>query len=100
METLAWNYCDVLINRGIKDRATFAIQMLEKYAAHGLVMHSNRSCKPYSFGQYTIKKIVQEQVGKPSLVLEADICDPRFYQEEQIDEAIDSFFDTLTATHN
>lgn len=100
MNTLALNYCNVLINRGIKDRADFAIKMLEKYAAHGLVMHSNRSCKPYSFGQYSIKKIVQEQTGKPSLILEADICDPRFYQEERIDEAIESFLDTLAASQN
>jgi benzoyl-CoA reductase/2-hydroxyglutaryl-CoA dehydratase subunit BcrC/BadD/HgdB len=100
MDTLALNYCDVLINRGIEARADFAIKMLEKYSAHGMVMHSNRSCKPYSFGQYTIRKIIQEQINKPSLILEADICDPRFYQDERIDETIDSFFDTLVASQN
>jgi bcr-type benzoyl-CoA reductase subunit B len=100
LNTLAQNYCDVLINRGIETRAAFAIEMLEKYSAHGLVMHSNRSCKPYSFGQYTIQKLIQERSGKPSLILEADICDPRLYQEEQIEEAIDAFFDTLAATSN
>jgi len=97
METLTLNYSDVLINRGIEARVAFALEMLEKYSAHGLVMHSNRSCKPYSFGQYTIRRLIQERSGKPSLILDADICDPRFYQEEKIEETIDSFFDTLVS---
>ncbi len=70
-------------------------EMIEKYDADGLVMHSNRSCKPYSLGQYDLQKMVMDQLGIPSLIIEADMVDERHFAESQIETRIDAFMETL-----
>jgi benzoyl-CoA reductase/2-hydroxyglutaryl-CoA dehydratase subunit BcrC/BadD/HgdB len=71
------------------------IAMIDKYDVQGLVMHSNRSCKPYSFGQYDIRRIIQEKRGIPTLMLEADMVDERSFSEAQVETRIDAFMEML-----
>ena len=69
--------------------------MIRLYDVDGLVMHSNRSCKPYSFGQMDIMKIVREKAGIPVLMLEADMLDPRSFSLSQADTRIDAFMEII-----
>ena len=69
--------------------------MIDKYEVDGLVMHSNRSCKPYSLGQYDIQKIIQQKRGIPTLLIEADMVDERSFSESQIETRIDAFMEVL-----
>jgi benzoyl-CoA reductase/2-hydroxyglutaryl-CoA dehydratase subunit BcrC/BadD/HgdB len=61
-------------------------------------MHSNRSCKPYSLGQYDIQKIIQQKRGVPTLLIEADMADERSFSESQIETRIDAFMEVLKNT--
>jgi benzoyl-CoA reductase/2-hydroxyglutaryl-CoA dehydratase subunit BcrC/BadD/HgdB len=70
-------------------------EMIRKYDVDGLVMHSNRSCKPYSLGQYDIQKMVMKEFGIPSLIIEADQVDERNFSEGQIETRIDAFMETI-----
>jgi benzoyl-CoA reductase/2-hydroxyglutaryl-CoA dehydratase subunit BcrC/BadD/HgdB len=63
----------------------------------GLVMHSNRSCKPYSLGQYDLQKLVMKELNLPTLIIEADMVDARSFSESQIETRIDAFMETLKA---
>ena len=56
--------------------------MAKEFKVDGLVIHSARSCKPYSVGQYDIKRLMMDRLGLPSVVIEADITDYRNYSEE------------------
>jgi benzoyl-CoA reductase/2-hydroxyglutaryl-CoA dehydratase subunit BcrC/BadD/HgdB len=71
------------------------VQMIDKYEVDGLMMHSNRSCKPYSLGQYDIQKIIQQKRGIPTLLMEADMVDERSFSESQIETRIDAFMEVL-----
>jgi benzoyl-CoA reductase/2-hydroxyglutaryl-CoA dehydratase subunit BcrC/BadD/HgdB len=71
------------------------LQMIDKYNVDGLVMHSNRSCKPYSLGQYDIQKIIQRQSAIPTMLLEADMVDERSFSESQIETRIDAFMEVI-----
>jgi benzoyl-CoA reductase/2-hydroxyglutaryl-CoA dehydratase subunit BcrC/BadD/HgdB len=75
--------------------ARTVLEMVDKYDVDGIVMHSNRSCKPYSLGQYDIQRIVEQQKGIPSLMLEADMTDERKFSESQIETRIDAFIEVL-----
>jgi benzoyl-CoA reductase/2-hydroxyglutaryl-CoA dehydratase subunit BcrC/BadD/HgdB len=77
--------------------AETVIDMVDKYDADGVVMHSNRSCKPYSLGQYDIQRIVQEKRKVPTLMIEADMVDERSFSESQIETRIDAFMEVLKA---
>ncbi|TFH40929.1 MAG: 2-hydroxyacyl-CoA dehydratase, partial [Chrysiogenales bacterium] len=70
-------------------------EMIRKYDVDGLVMHSNRSCKPYSLGQYDIQKMVMKEFGIPSLIIEADQVDERNFSDGQIETRIDAFMETI-----
>jgi len=71
------------------------LDMVDKYRVDGIVMHSNRSCKPYSFGQYDIQRIVERERGIPSLVIEADMVDERSFSESQVATRIDAFMEMI-----
>ena len=95
--TMAEGYTRIYLNIGVDEMAESVIEMIDKYDADGLVMHSNRSCKPYSLGQYDIRRIVQEKRGVPTLIIEADMVDERSFAESQIETRIDAFMEVLKA---
>jgi benzoyl-CoA reductase/2-hydroxyglutaryl-CoA dehydratase subunit BcrC/BadD/HgdB len=95
LETMAEAYSRIYLNIGVDEMAANVIAMIDKYNVDGVVMHSNRSCKPYSLGQYDIQKIIQEEKQVPTLMIEADMVDERFFSEKQIQNRIDAFMEIL-----
>ncbi len=95
LNSLAEAYTRIYLNIGIDQMAETVIEMIHKYDVDGLVMHSNRSCKPYSFGQYDIEKIVKAKTGIPTLMIEADMVDERHFADGPIDTRIDVFMEIL-----
>jgi len=95
INTMAEGYSRIYLNIGVDQMADQVIAMIDKYDVQGLVMHSNRSCKPYSFGQYDIRRIIQEKRGLPTLMLEADMVDERSFSEAQVETRIDAFMEML-----
>ncbi len=95
IESMAEAYTRIYLNIGVDEMARDVVSMIDKYSADGLVMHSNRSCKPYSFGQLDIQRIVREKRGLPSLMIEADMVDERFFSESQIETRIDAFMEVV-----
>jgi bcr-type benzoyl-CoA reductase subunit B len=93
--TMAECYTRIYLNIGVDEMARTVMAMVDKYDVDGIVMHSNRSCKPYSLGQYDIQRIVEKQKGIPSLMLEADMTDERKFSESQIETRIDAFIEIL-----
>ncbi len=93
--SMAEAYTRIYLNIGIDEMAGKVIEMIDKYDVHGMVMHSNRSCKPYSFGQYDIQDIIRRERELPVLIIEADMVDERSFSEGQIDTRIDAFIEML-----
>jgi benzoyl-CoA reductase/2-hydroxyglutaryl-CoA dehydratase subunit BcrC/BadD/HgdB len=92
---LARTYATVYINQSLQARAELMSDLVERFGVDGVVMHSNRSCKPYSLGQYEVLEQVITRTGVAGLVLEADMCDTRLYAEEPIKNRIQAFLDLL-----
>jgi bcr-type benzoyl-CoA reductase subunit B len=95
LETMAEGYSRIYLNIGVDQMAEQVIEMAKKYDVDGIVMHSNRSCKPYSFGQYDIQRIVGEKMGIPTLMIEADMVDERNFSESQVETRIEAFIEVL-----
>jgi benzoyl-CoA reductase/2-hydroxyglutaryl-CoA dehydratase subunit BcrC/BadD/HgdB len=94
---LARTYSTVYINQSLQARADQMTDLVRRFGIDGMVFHSNRSCKPYSLGQYELLEQVSQQTGVPGLILEADMCDTRLYAEETIKNRIQAFLDLLEA---
>jgi len=95
LDSMAEGYTRIYLNISVDEMAENVTRMIDKYEVDGLVMHSNRSCKPYSLGQYDIQKIIQQKRGIPTLLLEADMVDERSFSESQIETRIDAFMEVL-----
>lgn len=96
-QAMAEQYTDVFINSGPETRLKELLEMVERYSLDGIVMHSDRSCRTYSFGQYDLAATLRNDHGIPTLILEADMNDTRVYAEEQVNTRIDAFIETLEA---
>jgi hypothetical protein len=46
-------------------------------------------------GQYELLEHVGQRTGVPGLVLEADMCDTRYYAEEPVKNRVQAFLDLL-----
>lgn len=95
LTSMADAYTRVYLNISIDLMVDQVLALMERYSADGLVMHSNRSCKPYSLGQYDTARAVTERTGKPALIIEADMTDSRVYSEAQVRERVDAYIESL-----
>ncbi len=92
---LARTYATVYINQSLQARADQMTDLVERFGVDGMVFHSNRSCKPYSLGQYELLEEIGRRTGVPGLILEADMCDTRLYADEPVKNRIQAFLDLL-----
>lgn len=88
-------YTRIYLNIGVDQMVKIVKKMIKKYDVDGFVMHSNRSCKPYSLGQLDIMRMVQNDTGLPCLMIEADMVDERAFSESQIETRIDAFMELV-----
>jgi len=97
MGGLAAAYATIFLNQSLEYRVDMMARLIQEYQVDGFVMHSNRSCKPYSLGQYAVKRAVSERTGVPGLVIESDMCDARSFAPEPARTRIQAFMEALAA---
>ena len=97
LRTMAANYIAGYINHGLDYRERELAEMAEKFHLDGFVMHSNRSCRAYSFGQYELARRLEKKHGLPTIMIEADQSDTRAWSDEQVATRIDAFMESITA---
>jgi benzoyl-CoA reductase/2-hydroxyglutaryl-CoA dehydratase subunit BcrC/BadD/HgdB len=89
-------YANIILNRDLKNRIRLMVRMAREFSVDGVVLHSDRSCKPYSIGQVDLKEKLAQELGVPVLMLDADHADPRSYTEEQVSLRAQAFLETLS----
>ncbi|MBC7233715.1 MAG: 2-hydroxyacyl-CoA dehydratase [Chloroflexi bacterium] len=95
MEGIATAYATVFLNQSLEYRSHLMERLIREYDVDGFVMHCNRSCKPYSLGQYAIRRRITEGTGVPGLIIESDMCDARAFAAEAVKTRIQAFMETL-----
>ncbi len=85
----------VILNHNLEHRLELMERMIRQYRVDGLVVHSARSCKPYSVGQYDLARLLRRRLGIPSVIIEADITDYRAFSQEQAQTRLEAFFEAL-----
>lgn len=93
--SLARTYLVPILNRGAGHKLRLMQTMVEAYSLDGAVLHSDRSCKPYSIGQLDQRDRLARAMGVPALLLEADHNDSRCYAEAQVANRVAAFLETL-----
>jgi benzoyl-CoA reductase/2-hydroxyglutaryl-CoA dehydratase subunit BcrC/BadD/HgdB len=95
LESMALAYTYPILNRGSGHKLETMKAMIHRYHLDGVILHSDRSCKPYSIGQLDQRdKLIREE-HTPALLLEADHSDHRAFSEEQVANRLAAFVEML-----
>jgi benzoyl-CoA reductase/2-hydroxyglutaryl-CoA dehydratase subunit BcrC/BadD/HgdB len=93
--TLAEKYTNVLNNKPIARRFEYFDQAIREYEVDGLVMFSNRSCRPMSIGQHELVQLITERHDLPVLIFEGDQADPEGFSWADARTRVDGFIEVL-----
>jgi len=100
MHMLAQN----VTNRNYLQRYEQIRRYVQEWNADGVIIHFVKSCRLFSAGQGDMRDYFTRQLGVPTLYIESDLEDPRYFAEAQTKNRIDAFFESLehakrTAVH-
>jgi benzoyl-CoA reductase/2-hydroxyglutaryl-CoA dehydratase subunit BcrC/BadD/HgdB len=93
--SLADAYTEVYLNINLERMADKMLSLAERFDVNGMILHSNRSCKPYSLGQYDLAREFTQRTSLPTLILEADHTDSRWFNRGEAENRIRQFVETL-----
>jgi benzoyl-CoA reductase/2-hydroxyglutaryl-CoA dehydratase subunit BcrC/BadD/HgdB len=93
--SIAKTYTHIILNQDLANRTDILRRLARDYACDGAVLHSDRSCKPYSIGQIDLKERLSKELGIPMLLLEADHSDPRAWAPGPGENRISAFMESF-----
>ena len=82
-------------NRNFLQRYDQLERYVKEWDADALVIHSVKSCRLFSAGQGDMREHFVRDLDVPTLLIESDIEDPRYFSEAQLRNRIDAFFEAL-----
>ena len=95
--SVARTYLHPILNRSTGHKLDAMRGMVERFGLDGAILHSDRSCKPYSLGQIDQRDRLVGDLGVPTLLLEADHNDQRVWAEAQNTGRIEAFVEMMAA---
>ena len=88
-------YTHVILNQDLRTRLGTLTRLAREYSCDGAILHSDRSCKPYSIGQVDLKDALARELGIRVLLLEADHNDPRAWAPAQGEQRLAAFMESF-----
>ncbi len=70
-------------------------QQIKDYDVDGIVFHGIKSCRFVSSGMADTRNYLNKRMNVPSLYIESDLIDPRYWSDAQIKNRVDAFFESL-----
>jgi len=95
-ESLARKYLPNLANSSIQRRVDIILSLVKDFHVNGVVLPTNWGCRMMSIGETIVRDVVYKKLGVPSLIIDVDSSDWRIYNEAQVKDRFETFFETLT----
>ncbi|TAM50823.1 MAG: 2-hydroxyacyl-CoA dehydratase, partial [Burkholderiaceae bacterium] len=70
-------------------------KQIKDYDVDGVVFHGIKSCRFVSSGMADTRDYLNKRMKVPSLYIESDLIDPRYWSDAQIKNRVDAFFESL-----
>lgn len=94
-ESMAEYMLGCYTNRNWEMRSKLIREYVEEYQADALVIHSVKSCRSFSVGQADLREQFIRDYDVPTLFIESDLADPRYFAHAQMKNRMDAFFESL-----
>lgn len=79
----------------LETRMEYFKKTIEDFNIDGVILHNNLSCRPSTTGMADLKQYIQQELGKPVLLLTCDMNDPRAFSEAPMQTRLESFIELL-----
>jgi benzoyl-CoA reductase/2-hydroxyglutaryl-CoA dehydratase subunit BcrC/BadD/HgdB len=79
----------------VNKRKEMVLKACKDYAIDGAILHRNKSCVPITLGQMDIKRALEEELGVPSVIIDADHMDDQNFSVAQFETRVDAFMEML-----
>jgi len=95
LDSIANVYLQVLLNRSTGSKLQTMKRLIDELEIDGVILHSNRSCKPYSLGQIDQRNYIINNLKIPAFLIEADQADGRDFNVNQARMRLEAFIEQL-----
>ena len=96
-ESSALAYTKIFINRSENAKMEMLKQWVDEYKLDGIIFHDSKTCFNNSNAQFGMPLRLKEKYGIPSLIIEGDLCDLRFFSEGQSITKIETFIEQIAS---
>jgi benzoyl-CoA reductase/2-hydroxyglutaryl-CoA dehydratase subunit BcrC/BadD/HgdB len=94
-ESSALAYTQIFINRSEKAKMNILKSWIQEYQIDGVIFHDSKTCFNNSNARFGLPSRLKEETGIPTLVIEGDLCDLRFFSEGQTVTKIETFIEQI-----
>lgn len=88
-------YTEIFINRSENAKMKMLHNWFEEFKIDGIVYHDTKTCFNNSNAKFGMPQRLSELTGVPSLVIEGDLCDLRFFSEGQSITKVETFLEQI-----
>jgi benzoyl-CoA reductase/2-hydroxyglutaryl-CoA dehydratase subunit BcrC/BadD/HgdB len=94
--SLARKYIAMFFENSILETKTVSIlEFTREYKIDGVVFHCNQGCRLMHTGGRLTRNLLREKLDIPSLIIETDMADSRFYNEVEVKRQLQEFIQLL-----
>ena len=97
-ESSAKAYTEIFINRSEEAKEKILAQLVKDFRIDGMIFHNAKTCFNNSNSRFGMPQRIKENLGIPTLIIEGDLCDLRFYSEGQSITKIETFIEQIESS--
>lgn len=94
-ESIAEYSLGAYVNQSWQVRRRIIGKYIREYSADAVLIHGIKSCRSFTAGQGDLRDYVMKELKMPTLYIESDHQDPRYFAPAQIKNRMDAFFESL-----
>ena len=95
LESIAEYSLGAYVNLSWPLRRQLIADYVREYSADAVLIHGIKSCRSFTAGQGDLRDWLIHEKGIPTLYIESDHEDPRYFAPAQIKNRMDAFFESL-----
>jgi benzoyl-CoA reductase/2-hydroxyglutaryl-CoA dehydratase subunit BcrC/BadD/HgdB len=95
LRSMADAYTGIFINRSEDAKLSILCQLLDDYKIDGIVFHDSKTCFNNTNSRFGLPERLREATGTPTLTIDGDLNDLRFFSDGQARTKIETFIEQL-----
>ncbi|NQU87472.1 MAG: 2-hydroxyacyl-CoA dehydratase [Mariniphaga sp.] len=96
-ESSAKAYTEIFINRSEKAKEKILAGLIKDFRIDGVIFHEAKTCFNNSNASFGMPARLKEKTGVETLIIEGDLCDLRFFSEEQSIIKIETLIEQISS---